>query len=112
MQAYRLSLVRCLCPSHQLRLLIDEGLLDGLIAREVERVDSGYRSAMSVQSSLVMHPICEPLLAARTREQILMKWVTDTFGSEAVKEKFLPGLAKGDLIGCFVRCFRILSRGA
>ncbi|RSH86559.1 uncharacterized protein EHS24_004828 [Apiotrichum porosum] len=54
----------------------------GLIAREVERVDSGYRSAMSVQSSLVMHPIHE-------------------FGTEAQKEKFLPKLATGELIGCF-----------
>ena len=54
----------------------------GLIAREVERVDSGYRSAMSVQSSLVMHPIHK-------------------FGSEAQKQKFLPGLATGELIGCF-----------
>ncbi|KAF8316364.1 putative glutaryl-CoA dehydrogenase mitochondrial precursor [Clavulina sp. PMI_390] len=54
----------------------------GLIAREVERVDSGYRSAMSVQSSLVMHPINE-------------------FGSEEQKEKFLPRLAKGELVGCF-----------
>ncbi|KAJ9094870.1 hypothetical protein QFC19_007799 [Naganishia cerealis] len=54
----------------------------GLIAREVERVDSGYRSAMSVQSSLVMHPINE-------------------FGSEEQKERFLPKLAKGELIGCF-----------
>jgi len=54
----------------------------GLIAREVERVDSGYRSAMSVQSSLVMHPINE-------------------FGSEEQKEKFLPRLAKGEIIGCF-----------
>jgi len=54
----------------------------GLIAREVERVDSGYRSAMSVQSSLVMHPI-------------------HAFGSEAIKEKFLPRLAKGEIIGCF-----------
>ena len=54
----------------------------GLIAREVERVDSGYRSAMSVQSSLVMHPI-------------------NAYGSEAQKEKYLPGLAKGELIGCF-----------
>ena len=55
----------------------------GLIAREVERVDSGYRSAMSVQSSLVMHPINE-------------------FGSEEQKERFLPRLAKGEIIGCFV----------
>ena len=54
----------------------------GLIAREVERVDSGYRSAMSVQSSLVMYPI-------------------DAFGSEAQKQKFLPRLASGELIGCF-----------
>ncbi len=54
----------------------------GLIAREVERVDSGYRSMMSVQSSLVMHPI-------------------NQFGTEAQKQKFLPGLARGELIGCF-----------
>ncbi|KAI9141469.1 acyl-CoA dehydrogenase/oxidase [Paraphysoderma sedebokerense] len=54
----------------------------GLTAREVERVDSGYRSAMSVQSSLVMHPI-------------------DAYGTEAQKEKFLPRLAKGELVGCF-----------
>ncbi len=54
----------------------------GLIAREVERVDSGYRSAMSVQSSLVMHPIHK-------------------FGSEAQKEKYLPKLATGEYIGCF-----------
>jgi glutaryl-CoA dehydrogenase len=54
----------------------------GLIAREVERVDSGYRSAMSVQSSLVMHPIY-------------------TFGSEEQKQKWLPQLAKGDVVGCF-----------
>ena len=54
----------------------------GLIAREIERIDSGYRSAMSVQSSLVMHPI-------------------DAYGSDEQKEKFLPGLARGDLIGCF-----------
>jgi glutaryl-CoA dehydrogenase len=54
----------------------------GLIAREVERVDSGYRSAMSVQSSLVMHPI-------------------DAFGSEDQKSKYLPKLATGELIGCF-----------
>ncbi len=54
----------------------------GLVAREVERVDSGYRSAMSVQSSLVMHPIYK-------------------FGSEAQKDKYLPGLASGELIGCF-----------
>jgi len=54
----------------------------GLIAREVERVDSGYRSMMSVQSSLVMYPIY-------------------AYGSEAQKEKFLPRLATGELIGCF-----------
>lgn len=54
----------------------------GLIAREVERVDSGYRSAMSVQSSLVMHPIYE-------------------YGSEAQRKKFLPRLATGELVGCF-----------
>lgn len=54
----------------------------GLIAREVERVDSGYRSAMSVQSSLVMHPINE-------------------FGSEEQKDKYLPDLAKGIKVGCF-----------
>lgn len=54
----------------------------GLVAREVERVDSGYRSAMSVQSSLVMYPIY-------------------TFGSEAQKQKFLPKLASGEWVGCF-----------
>ena len=54
----------------------------GLVAREVERVDSGYRSAMSVQSSLVMHPINE-------------------YGSEQQKEKFLPKLATGEWVGCF-----------
>ena len=54
----------------------------GLIAREVERVDSGYRSAMSVQSSLVMYPIY-------------------AYGSEAQKQKFLPRLATGESIGCF-----------
>ena len=54
----------------------------GLIAREVERVDSGYRSMMSVQSSLVMVPINE-------------------FGNEATKRKYLPKLASGEFIGCF-----------
>jgi glutaryl-CoA dehydrogenase len=54
----------------------------GLIAREVERVDSGYRSMMSVQTSLVMVPILE-------------------FASEATRQKYLPGLARGELIGCF-----------
>ena len=54
----------------------------GLVAREVERVDSGYRSAMSVQSSLVMHPIYE-------------------YGSEAQRLKYLPKLATGEWVGCF-----------
>jgi glutaryl-CoA dehydrogenase len=54
----------------------------GLIAREVERVDSGYRSAMSVQSSLVMYPI-------------------ESFGTEEQKQKYLPKLASGELVGCF-----------
>jgi glutaryl-CoA dehydrogenase len=54
----------------------------GLIAREVERVDSGYRSAMSVQSSLVMFPIYE-------------------FGSDAQRKKYLPKLASGEWVGCF-----------
>ncbi len=54
----------------------------GLIAREVERVDSGYRSALSVQSSLVMYPIYE-------------------FGSDAQREKYLPKLARGEWVGCF-----------
>ena len=54
----------------------------GLIAREVERVDSGYRSMMSVQSSLVMYPIY-------------------TYGTEAQREKYLPKLAAGEWIGCF-----------
>ena len=54
----------------------------GLLAREIERVDSGYRSAMSVQSSLVMYPIY-------------------AYGSEAQREKFLPKLATGELVGCF-----------
>ncbi|MBF9043801.1 acyl-CoA dehydrogenase [Rhodobacterales bacterium HKCCE4037] len=54
----------------------------GLVAREVERVDSGYRSMMSVQSSLVMYPI-------------------NAYGSEEQRQKYLPGLAAGTLIGCF-----------
>jgi glutaryl-CoA dehydrogenase len=54
----------------------------GLIAREIERVDSGYRSTLSVQSSLVMHPIY-------------------AYGTEAQKRKYLPKLAKGELVGCF-----------
>ena len=54
----------------------------GVIAREIERVDSGYRSMMSVQSSLVMYPIY-------------------AYGNEEQRQKYLPGLAAGDLIGCF-----------
>src|SRR5271166_1424228 len=54
----------------------------GLIAREIERIDSGYRSMMSVQSSLVMHPIY-------------------AYGSEAQRKKYLPRLASGEWIGCF-----------
>ena len=54
----------------------------GLMAREVERVDSGYRSAMSVQSSLVMHPIY-------------------AYGTETQREKYLPKLASGEWVGCF-----------
>src|SRR5436190_1622349 len=54
----------------------------GLIAREVEAVDSGYRSAMSVQSSLVMHPIY-------------------SYGSEAQRRRYLPKLASGEIVGCF-----------
>ena len=54
----------------------------GLVAREIERVDSGYRSAMSVQSSLVMYPIF-------------------AYGTESQRERFLPGLATGERVGCF-----------
>ena len=54
----------------------------GLVAREIERVDSGYRSAMSVQSSLVMHPIY-------------------AYGNEEQRQRYLPKLAKGEFIGCF-----------
>ncbi len=54
----------------------------GLVAREVERIDSGYRSMMSVQSSLVIYPI-------------------HAYGSEEQKDKYLPGLVSGELIGCF-----------
>ena len=53
-----------------------------LLVREVERVDSGYRSAMSVQSSLVMHPI-------------------NAYGTEEQRQKWLPKLATGELVGCF-----------
>ncbi|MEM9472084.1 MAG: acyl-CoA dehydrogenase [Pseudomonadota bacterium] len=54
----------------------------GLIAREIERIDSGYRSAISVQNSLVMHPI-------------------EAYGSESQKKKYLPKLATGEMVGCF-----------
>src|SRR6201997_3850189 len=54
----------------------------GLIAREIERVDYGYRSAMSVQSSMVMHP-------------------NDAYGREAQRHKYLPKLASGEFVGCF-----------
>src|SRR3569623_1221075 len=54
----------------------------GLVAREIERVDSGYRSMASVQSSLVMYPI-------------------EAYGTEEQKAKYLPGLVRGELIGCF-----------
>ncbi len=54
----------------------------GLIAREIERVDSGYRSGMSVQSSLVMHPI-------------------HAYGTEEQRQRWLPGLARGEILGCF-----------
>lgn len=54
----------------------------GLINREIERVDSAYRSTLSVQSSLVIHPINE-------------------FGTKQQKDKYIPGLSKGTLIGCF-----------
>lgn len=61
----------------------DQGYVTyGLVAREIERVDSGYRSAMSVQSSLVMYPIF-------------------AYGTDAQRKKFLPKLASGEMIGCF-----------
>src|SRR5260221_10910469 len=56
----------------------------GLVTREVERVDSGYRSAMSVQSNLVMHPI-------------------HAYGTKAQRQKYLPALARGETVGCFGR---------
>jgi Acyl-CoA dehydrogenase, N-terminal domain len=61
-----------------------------LITREVERVDSGYRSGMSVQSSLVMGGIAE-------------------FGTEEQKERFLPGMAKGEIVGAFGLTERVYS---
>ena len=64
----------------------------GLIAREIERVDSGYRSVMSVQSSLVMNPIYK-------------------FGTEQQKQKYLPELAKGNMIGCLMRLVKGYSKG-
>lgn len=54
----------------------------GLINREVERIDSAYRSVLSVQSSLVIHPIYE-------------------FGTKEQKDKYIPGLSSGELVGCF-----------
>uniref|UniRef100_A0A8C7QYH0 Glutaryl-CoA dehydrogenase, mitochondrial n=1 Tax=Oncorhynchus mykiss TaxID=8022 RepID=A0A8C7QYH0_ONCMY len=78
------------CPSSSTLSLLHPGygcagtsyVAYGLIAREVERVDSGYRSVMSVQSSLVMHPI-------------------NAYGTEEQKEKWLPRLARGEILGCF-----------
>ncbi|WP_024301294.1 acyl-CoA dehydrogenase [Pseudogulbenkiania sp. MAI-1] len=75
-----LGLLGCTIDSHGCAGL--SHVAYGLIAREVERVDSGYRSAMSVQSSLVMHPI----------------WA---YGTEAQKDKYLPKLASGEWVGCF-----------
>lgn len=75
-----LGLLGCTIDSHGCAGL--SHVAYGLVAREVERVDSGYRSAMSVQSSLVMHPI----------------WA---YGSEAQKDKYLPKLASGEWVGCF-----------
>ena len=54
----------------------------GLVAQEIERIDSGYRSMLSVQSSLVMYPIY-------------------AYGTEAQRQKYLPALASGEMIGCF-----------
>lgn len=75
-----LGLLGCTIDSHGCAGL--SHVAYGLIAREVERVDSGYRSAMSVQSSLVMHPI----------------WA---YGTDAQKDKYLPKLATGEWVGCF-----------
>ncbi len=75
-----LGLLGCTIDSHGCAGL--SHVAYGLIAREVERVDSGYRSAMSVQSSLVMHPI----------------WA---YGTDAQKDKYLPKLASGEWVGCF-----------
>ena len=67
----------------------------GLVAREVERIDSGFRSMMSVQSSLVMYPI-------------------HAYGDPDQRRKYLPGLARGELIGCFglTEPMRVLIRAA
>lgn len=75
-----LGLLGCTLDSHGCAGL--SHVAYGLVAREVERVDSGYRSAMSVQSSLVMYPI----------------WA---YGTEAQKDKYLPKLASGEWVGCF-----------
>ena len=75
-----LGLLGCTIDSHGCAGL--SHVAYGLVAREVERVDSGYRSAMSVQSSLVMHPI----------------WA---YGTDAQKDKYLPKLATGEWVGCF-----------
>ena len=75
-----LGLLGCTIDSHGCAGL--SHVAYGLIAREVERVDSGYRSAMSVQSSLVMHPI----------------WA---YGTDAQKDKYLPKLASGEWVACF-----------
>ena len=75
-----LGLLGCTLDSHGCAGL--SHVAYGLVAREVERVDSGYRSAMSVQSSLVMHPI----------------WA---YGTDAQKDKYLPKLAAGEWVGCF-----------
>jgi glutaryl-CoA dehydrogenase len=78
--SHRVDLSFSLCPGYGCSGV--NYVTYGLIAREVERVDSGYRSAMSVQSSLVMYPI-------------------DAYGSVEQKQRFLPRLATGELVGCF-----------